>query len=106
MSDSPHLPASFTKQCREIIEKLDRVAGLRPRELETEVDQIERDMVRLRDELIKQLRNPPASRHSLPRLDAVNTALSLVVSVEYPVTSIQRSALEQARDVLQKLLAK
>jgi hypothetical protein len=26
--------------------------------------------------------------------------LSLVVAVEYPVTSIQRTALEQARDVL------
>lgn len=65
---------------------------------------MERELVRIRDELIIQCRrqgDPVAvSERGQTRLGQINVALSLVVAVEYPVTSIQRTALEQARDVL------
>ena len=100
--------ASFAGQCRQIIEKLDRATRLHPREIKTVVDEIQRDIVRLRNSLIEQLRqaqSSPMSSRPHTSLDAVNTALSLVVGVEYPVTAIQRSLLEQARDTLNKILA-
>jgi hypothetical protein len=99
---------SLAGQCRQIIEELDRATRLHPREIETVVDEIQRDIVRLRDSLIEQLRQAQSSPHSSrrhPGLDAINAALSLVVAVEYPVTAIQRSLLEQARDKLKKILA-
>lgn len=65
---------------------------------------MERELVRLRDELIIQCRRQGdpvgVSEREQTRLGQINVALSLVVAVEYPVTSIQRTALEQARDVL------
>jgi hypothetical protein len=97
---------SFTDQCRQLVEKLDETAKLHPRQIEKETDQIQRDVVRLRDGLIDYFRQADISfvgaRDGL--LDTVNVALSLIVAVEYPVTSIQRSALEQARDTLKKAL--
>jgi hypothetical protein len=71
---------------------------------EKEIDEVERELVRLRDELIIQCRRQGdpvgVSERGQTRLGQINVALSLVVAVEYPVTSIQRTALEQARDVL------
>lgn len=94
---------SVTELCRQIAEKLDRSAQHGPREIEKEIDEFERQLVRLRDELIVQGRREDPAAASEPgqtRLAHINAALSLVVAVEYPVTSIQRAALKQARDVL------
>ena len=94
---------SVTERCRQIAEKLDCSVSHHPREIEKELDEVERELVRLRDELIIQRRreDPAAASKPGPRkLDHINVALSLVVAVEYPVTSIQRAALKQARDVL------
>jgi hypothetical protein len=69
-----------------------------------EVDEIERTIVRLRDALIARLRQEQAAGADTARtrraLDPVNTALSLVVGVEYPAGGIHRKLLEQAATVL------
>jgi hypothetical protein len=96
---------SLTEQCRQIVEKLHHSTTLHARDVQKEVDQIERDLARLRDRLIDRLRAAQMVSVSARReggLDAVNSALSLVVAVEYPFTSIQRSALKQAGDTLKK----
>jgi len=97
---------SVTERCRQIAEKLDRSVQHHPREIEKEIDEVERELVRLRDELIIECRRQGdpvgVSARGQTRLGQINVALSLVVAVEYPVTSIQRTALEQARDVLKK----
>ena|ERR1044071_6688573 len=91
---------SVIERCRQIAEKLDRSAQHDPREIEKELDEVERELVRLRDELIIQRRQDDSAAASEGKLDHINVALSLVVAVEYPVTSIQRTVLKQARDVL------
>ena len=97
-------PDSITERCRQIAAKLDRSAQHQPRDIEQEIDEVERELVRLREELIIQCRGQGdpvgVSARGQTRLGQINVALSLVVAVEYPVTSIQRTALEQARDVL------
>jgi hypothetical protein len=62
----------------------------------------------LRDRIIVQLRRHGTSPTPDWRtaLTYLNTALSLIVGVEYPAAGIQRSALEQARDMLAQVLAK
>ena len=108
MRQPTHETASLDDQCGQAIDKLDRAMRLHPRELEKELDQIQRDVVRLRDQLIDRLRLPqasPASGKLHVALERVNIALTLIVGVEYPATSIQRSALEQARDTLKKVLS-
>ena len=102
-----HQEISLPTQCQELIEKLDRATNLPAREVEQEVDQIQRDMVRLRDHLIGELRRKDASPvtgrpHS--GLEGVNVALALIVGVEYPVTAIKRRLLEQARHILKKIM--
>ena len=101
---SPMAPKdSITERCRQIAEQLDRSARHHPRDIEKEIDEVERELVRLRDELIQCRRQGDpvgVSERGQTRLGQINVALSLVVAVEYPVTSIQRTALEQARDVL------
>ena len=93
-----------TERCRQIAAKLDRSAQHHPRDNEKEIDEVERELVRLRDELIIECRRQgdplSVSARGATRLGQINIALSLVVAVEYPITSIQRSVLEQARDVL------
>lgn len=77
-----------------------------PEALRAEVDEVERAVVAVRDHLIQRLRQTPrtpdpALRHAL---DQVNVALSLVVGIEYPVGSVQRDLIEQARATLAALL--
>jgi hypothetical protein len=101
------LEVSFREHCRQIIERLDSTAKLHPREIEKETAQIQREVARLRDGLIDRLRHAGVTAPG-PRkveLDAVNTALSLVVSVEYPVTAVLRAGLEQAARVLAQVSA-
>ena len=50
--ESSHPKPSLAVQSQELIQKLDRATHLPPRELEQEVDQIQRDLVRLRDNFI------------------------------------------------------
>jgi len=95
---------SFTERCRQIAERLDRSAERPPREIEKAMDEIGSELARLRDDLIVQCRTHSDSGLAQRRLEYVNVALSLVVAVEYPATSVQRSALKQARETLENLL--
>jgi hypothetical protein len=106
--------------CRDCVARLDDALRLPPLQLGQEVDVVEREVARLRDRLIDQLRRRPAgeaARRGSPgdpedametrrraALDKVNAALSLIVGVEYPVEGIRRKALEQARDTLRQVL--
>jgi hypothetical protein len=95
---------SFTKRCRQIAEELERSATLHPREIQKKIEQIERALVTMRDELILHCRQEAATAAPMQaQLEQVNVALSLVVAVEYPVTSIQRSALKQSHELLKKI---
>jgi len=98
LSEDKH---AFTKRCRQIAEKLERAASLHPRELLEEIDRLERELVVVRDDLILHCRQENVVAGPLQaQLEQVNVALSLVIAVEYPVTSIQRSALKQSHEVL------
>jgi hypothetical protein len=72
-----------------------------PPELKAEVDVAERAVASLRDALIEQQRQRPSDGVAAS-LSRVNVALSLVVGLEYSLGGIQRSMLDQAREVLQQ----
>ena len=78
-----------------------------PETLRAEVDEVERAVVAVRDHLIQRLRQTPRTPDPALRraLDQVNVALSLVVGIEYPVGSVQRDLIEQARATLTALVA-
>src|ERR1051325_1900654 len=98
---SPEDQHLFTKRRRQIAEKLERAATLQPREILAEIDQIWRGLVVVRGDLMSHCRRGNGAADAMrAQLEQVNVALSLVVAVEYPVTSIQRSALKQSREVL------
>ena len=102
------LAPSLTAQCREAVAILDRALDLPPLQVGREVDEVENLVARLRDALIARLRQaeiaPEVSRLR-EALSLANMALSLIVGVEYPATGLQRSAIEEARDTLARLLA-
>lgn len=87
--------------------ELDHAIGLPPLELGQEVDKAERAVVRVRDDLIAKLRGdaeqPDATRWRAA-LSHANTALSLIVGVEYPVEGVKREPLKQAREQVQSAL--
>ena len=90
-------PAELARSC---LAQLEDALKRPPDQLGEEVDQVERDLASLRDQLITQLR----STGQRAGLDRVNAVLSLVVGLEYPAAGIQRSLIEQARDALRALL--
>ena len=64
-------------------------------------------MVRIRDRLIEQLRHDGTSSMAARQriaLEHLNAALSLIAGVEYPAAGIQRSSLEETRDILVRVL--
>ena len=106
---APPLPPtpSLTVQCQEAVEALDRALDLPPQQLGREVDQVENTVVRIRDRLIEQLRHDGTSSVAARQriaLEPLNAALSLITGVEYPAAGIQRSSLEEARDILVRVL--
>lgn len=69
------------------------IAGLRKNEL---------ILVSLRDVLMdvpRQERSPDQKK----KLDKINTAISLVISLEYPVSELERKKLKDATDLLKTL---
>jgi formate-dependent nitrite reductase membrane component NrfD len=98
---------SLMHQCEEAVEALDKALNLPPQQLGKEVDQVENMIVQMRDRLIEQLRQDGSSAAAAQwrtALEHLNAALSLVTGVEYPAAGIQRSSLEEARDVLVQVL--
>lgn len=86
--------------CDEAIRVLDDALTKPPTELKAEVDVAERAIVGLRDSLIARRREAP-SEQVQARLDEVNTALTLVVGLEYPMGGLLRDMLQQARSLLE-----
>ncbi|MHB8111602.1 MAG: hypothetical protein ACYDHW_16385, partial [Syntrophorhabdaceae bacterium] len=71
----------------------DFFAGLRENELK---------LVMLRDVLMdvpRQQRSPDVKK----RLEKINTALSLVIALEYPVSSLEREKVKDATEILKTL---
>lgn len=91
------------------LEMLEDALRRPPRELTAEVDEVERAVVALRDDLIRRVRALPPGQPSdaveWRCLNEVNLVLSFVVGIEYPVGGFQRGLIEQARGVLQNVLA-
>ena len=98
MSSAP--PADL---CREAIQLLSDAIDKPPTELKAEVDEAERAVVALRDELIERWRATSAV-DVRQALDSANVALSLIVGLEYPMGGLQRGMLDEARTVLQSAL--
>jgi hypothetical protein len=96
---SPQTPAQL---CDEAIRLIDQARAKPPPELKAEVDVAERTIASLRDVLIEQQRRQPSDGQATS-LSRVNVALSLVVGLEYSLGGIQRSMLDQAREVLQEV---
>lgn len=93
--------------CQQAIALIERAQHEQPSELSEDVDEAERTVVRLRDQLIERLRRGDSSgevQSTQSALTTVNAALSLIVGVEYPAAGIQRKLLEQAGAALRKLL--
>jgi hypothetical protein len=91
---------SRVELARSCLAQLEDALGRPPDQLGEEVDQVERELAALRDQLIAELRT--SGRRT--GLDQVNAVLSLVVGLEYPAAGIQRNLVAQARDALQVLV--
>jgi hypothetical protein len=83
------------------VQLMDEALDKPPVELKAEVDQVERIVAALRDELIDRLRSSPDEK-TRTELDGVNAALSLIVGLEYPVGGLQRDMLKLARSALER----
>jgi hypothetical protein len=99
---------SFTQQCQEALASLNRLLEVAPHLRFEEVDITEREIVRLRDDLIDRLRQDSTSQEAgrlRAALEHVNAAVSLVAGVEYPGAGIQQRLLEGAQEALKTALA-
>ena len=109
----------FSKDLREAVEALTRAEKAAPLEMQVGASQAEKLVVRMRNELIDQLRlvppdqsgtglrKEPGSReaeHWKGLLTQLNGILSLIVGIEYPSSFVRREIITQARDLLQGLL--
>ena len=105
--EPPAAMRSFAEHHQEAQRTLQGILDKPPLELRDDLDRAEVHLVAMRDEmrcLIRQEPNSPAKSARQNALSRVNVALSLVSGVEYPVGGIQRSSVEQARDVLADVL--
>ncbi|HEY1267087.1 MAG TPA: hypothetical protein VGH16_07505 [Candidatus Binatia bacterium] len=98
---------SADDQRQAIVAALDEAMKVGAAEMKRRTDRIQRDIAALRDTLIENLRraHPASAPGKHAGLKAVNVALSLLMSVEFPVTSIQASSLEKARNELAQVPA-
>ncbi len=93
-------------ECRGAVAALERAIELPPLRAGQEADVAERLVVQARDECIAQLRrdgNTQDEGQYRATLDRLNTALSLIIGVEYPSGGVQREMIKQARDVLKDI---
>lgn len=93
----------------EVLEKAKRALAEakedRPRELESQVGTAEVAVVHLRDHLIDSMRKQTgtAGPHIKAALGHANVALSLVVGIEYPLSGIKRTMIDEAEKVLSRI---
>lgn len=98
--------AAFARRISAILGLIEEARRLPASALKGEVEGIESRLVALRDELIvrqRMVEPPPAAQ--LPALMTINTALSLVVSIEYPSAGIHREALDETYKLLKKFFS-
>ncbi len=88
---------------RDIIGKLDAVEKEPPLKLEEGMRDVELALVDLREHLIDAVHAPGDDPELRAHLDQVNTAITLVIALEYPVSDLQRGKIKEARDVLKTL---
>ncbi len=104
---TPDTRALLAEQGQVAVAAIERALQLPPLQLNLEVDAAERAVVHMRDHLIDRLRQDGTAAEApgwRAMLKQVNTALSLIVGVEYPSVGERPKPLEQARDLLQGLL--
>lgn len=90
---------------RKAIAALDDIIRERPRTVDQSMVDAVRAIAGLRNELVRRLRDTgEAEAEARLRLDAVNSALSMAMSVEYPRARFQLQHLEEARNALRALL--
>ncbi len=87
-----------------IIGKLEALHDKSPMEVETGMRAVELLLVDLRDDLIDAVRRAgdPRSREAL---EQVNTTLSLVLALEYPVSGLERGKIKEASALLRTMAA-
>jgi hypothetical protein len=106
--DPDSLSPEFSENLREAARALERAETAAPLEVQLDASQAEKLVVRMRNELIEQVRKDPTGPRSLQLkrlLDRVNGVLSIIVGVEYPSSFVHREMITQARDALQAILA-
>lgn len=87
---------------KEVIEKFNELQDKESQEFIAGVRENELKLVELRDNIMdvpRQQRSPDQKE----RLEKINTALSLVIALEYPVSSLERSKLKDATELLKTL---
>ncbi len=90
---------AVAKECLQAIAALERALHASP----IEADVAERAVVRARDDLIMRLRagdSPGEMGRQRALLDRFNTALSLIVAIEYPVSGIHHEMIQDALNAL------
>ena len=96
----------FKERFNQTLDLLEELLKLEPYKRYQEVDEAERAIVQLRDDLIGKLRSmqgdSPQKEQTQALLERVNVALSLVVALEYPATGIQQGPLQDAYDYLKE----
>ena len=71
-----------------------------PEELEKGTREVQIALVAARDQLIENLHRDIRPPETGKTLEQVNTALSLVIAVEFPVSSLERKKLAEALEFL------
>ncbi len=91
----------------ETLRRLEAAYDFNPAELERRVDHAVRALVCLRDQLIAEDRVVAPERRAgqSKALREVNTALSLLVGVDYPAAGIKRELMKTAEQLLRNLAA-
>lgn len=85
------------------IQDLERAGQAPPTQVQADVSQAEKRVVKVRDQYIAWLRAHPddnQAQASKNVLGQINQSLSLIVGVEYPSNFIRREVITRARDIL------
>ncbi len=94
-------------QCRDAIAILEQALVAPPLQLTKDAGAAARIVVKMRDRIIEWQRQDGSGADADKRKEALNrlnTALTLIVGVQYPSTGVRRKPIEQARDLLQSIL--
>lgn len=94
-------------QCRGAITVLERALIAPPLQLTNDAGEAARMVVKMRDRIIEWLRQDTRGAEAENRKEALNrlnTALTLIVGVQYPSAGMRRKPIEQARDILKSIL--